>query len=244
MSGKAWMVLGCAALAGLAACEPEEPPPAPKVAAPPKAEAAWRERMLRIAKSFPALGRVDDGGRMSPADCRMPDRAAARFSASDDAATHGGSKVYSIFARDPVPYRKLTDLFVMSHPRDDPMDVDGTEGCTQVLVKEAYEPVEVDAKAAQRMRFGFGDPDDPKEEKEKLQPIRPAAKDGKHFAAGKRVGLFVMFRLDPKTEGTDDGWVYGTVTADATKVTSVGRVESCMRCHVQAPHGRLFGLPR
>jgi hypothetical protein len=53
-----------------------------------------------------------------------------------------------------------------------------------------------------------------------------------------------MFKLDPKTPGTDEGWVYGTVSADGKQVTSAGRVESCMRCHQKAPHDRLFGLPK
>jgi len=58
----------------------------------------------------------------------------------------------------------------------------------------------------------------------------------------EKTGLFVMFKADAKTPNTDDGWVYGTLTADGKTVTSSGRVESCMGCHVQAPHGRLFGL--
>ena len=54
--------------------------------------------------------------------------------------------------------------------------------------------------------------------------------------------LFIMMKLDPKTAETDDGWVYGTVTADGKKVTSAGRVQSCMSCHTNAQHNRLFGL--
>ena len=52
-----------------------------------------------------------------------------------------------------------------------------------------------------------------------------------------------MFKLDPQTPDTDEGWVYGTVTPDGKKVTSAGKVESCMKCHQRAPHDRLFGLP-
>ena len=55
--------------------------------------------------------------------------------------------------------------------------------------------------------------------------------------------LFIMYKLDSEIPDTDDGWVYGTVTADATEVTSGGRVASCMSCHLEAPHDRLFGLP-
>jgi hypothetical protein len=55
--------------------------------------------------------------------------------------------------------------------------------------------------------------------------------------------LFIMYKLDPSTPDTDEGWIYGTVTADGTKVISGGRVASCMSCHLEAPHDRLFGLP-
>jgi hypothetical protein len=53
--------------------------------------------------------------------------------------------------------------------------------------------------------------------------------------------LFIMFKLNPGTPETDEGWVYGIVTADRKKVTSAGRVASCMSCHLEAPHDRLFG---
>jgi hypothetical protein len=36
--------------------------------------------------------------------------------------------------------------------------------------------------------------------------------------------------------------VYATVGPDK-QVTAAGRIASCMECHVDAPHGRLFGLP-
>lgn len=54
--------------------------------------------------------------------------------------------------------------------------------------------------------------------------------------------LFIMMKLDPKTADTDEGWVYGTITADGQKVTSAGRVQSCMGCHMNAQHNRLFGM--
>lgn len=57
-----------------------------------------------------------------------------------------------------------------------------------------------------------------------------------------RNALFIMTKLDPKTKDTDQGWVYGTVTADGKTVTSSGRVESCMGCHIQTKNDRLFGM--
>lgn len=54
--------------------------------------------------------------------------------------------------------------------------------------------------------------------------------------------LFIMTKLAPATKDTDEGWIYGTVTPDGKIVTSSGRVESCMKCHIQAKNDRLFGL--
>jgi len=51
-------------------------------------------------------------------------------------------------------------------------------------------------------------------------------------------------KLAADTPGTDDGFVYGTVTPDNKRVTSAGRVARCMGCHDNAPHERLFGLKR
>jgi len=57
--------------------------------------------------------------------------------------------------------------------------------------------------------------------------------------------LFILFKLDPKTPGTDEGWVYGTLSAeDHRTVTSAGRVASCMKCHEDAKSDRVFGLPK
>ena len=63
--------------------------------------------------------------------------------------------------------------------------------------------------------------------------------DGTWLTTGAPKGLYVMAKVGG--EGTDDGWVYGTIAADGV-VTSAGRVATCMGCHEEAPHGRLFGL--
>jgi hypothetical protein len=60
---------------------------------------------------------------------------------------------------------------------------------------------------------------------------------------GAKAALFVMFKTDAKTAGTDQGWVYGTLSADGKQVTSAGRIESCMGCHENARHDRLLGMP-
>lgn len=75
-------------------------------------------------------------------------------------------------------------------------------------------------------------------------------KDDEYYTLGERGPLFIMYRTEKNTLGTDNGWVYGTLTPDGKTVTSAGRVASCMGCHTEAPYpkepkgeGRLFGLP-
>ena len=64
---------------------------------------------------------------------------------------------------------------------------------------------------------------------------------GRIYRAGSKAGLYIMFKTEP-TVDTDEGWVYGTVSNEGTKVTSAGRVASCMSCHLESPHDRIFGL--
>jgi hypothetical protein len=69
-------------------------------------------------------------------------------------------------------------------------------------------------------------------------------KDGRRYRAGRQAELFIMYKMDPETPDTDQGWVYGTVSSDGKRVLSAGRVESCMNCHRDAPHDRLFGVSK
>src|SRR4029079_8649046 len=67
-------------------------------------------------------------------------------------------------------------------------------------------------------------------------------KEGKWYLPGRQADLFIMTKLNTSGRGTDDGWIYGTVTSDGETVTSAGRVESCMNCHQTGTVDRLFGL--
>lgn len=70
----------------------------------------------------------------------------------------------------------------------------------------------------------------------------PVLRDGDQVChAGDARGLFVMHKLPAATDGTDQGWIYGTVDRDGV-VTGAGRMASCMRCHQDAPEDRRFGL--
>ena len=68
-------------------------------------------------------------------------------------------------------------------------------------------------------------------------------RQGHSYRADALDSLFIMFKVDPANDASDNGWVYGTVSADGKTVTSSGKVEQCMVCHVDAGDDRLFGLP-
>jgi hypothetical protein len=159
-----------------------------------------------------------------------------KVSASDDKSTHG-RKLYHLFAKDKNEYLQLTDKSAISLPQLKslpPSDVG------QVIVKESWT-----MKPAVDVQLdGAGQPLAEVDEKTSIRYSQYAQHDGKWFKMDQKAALFIMFRVDPATPGTDDGWVYGTVTPDGNKVTSVGLVQSCMECHKQAPHGRLFGLAK
>jgi hypothetical protein len=159
----------------------------------------------------------------------------AHVSASQDADTHG-RKLYSLFARDREAY------FHLASRKSAPVG--------QVLVKQSWVPEEVPAAATAAIPRSEILVTPPREGEDKKGGLYKGdhfwpfavGKDGKRYKATKLAGLFLMLKLDPRTPGTDAGWLYGTVTPDGKKVTSVGRVESCMKCHQEAKHDRLFGL--
>ena len=53
----------------------------------------------------------------------------------------------------------------------------------------------------------------------------------KTLELGKRSDLFVMLKQDPKTEGSDQGWVYGVIDPSSHEIKSAGAVASCIACH-------------
>jgi hypothetical protein len=100
----------------------------------------------------------------------------------------------------------------------------GTEpGMPRVFVKEAFAPELLES--------------DPGYTPGKFNPT-VRAPDGKMYRMGAPAGLFVVIQTDTKTD-TDDGWIYGTTDPNGT-ITSLGRVKTCMGCHVTAPQGRVL----
>ncbi len=193
----------------------------------------FNDRLLKIAQTYQTYGRVDDQGRWAPWMCAAPQPATVRFSASRDAKTHG-QKLYSLFAFS-------RNSYLIPPKAGQPVG--------QVIVKQAWIPTEVkeigkpqravirQEKAAPEKKkgqvHGFGSTDF-------FLPY--ARKDGRIYKADKLAALFIMYKMEPTTAGTDRGWVYGTVTPDGKTVTSAGKVASCMKCHLKAPGDRVFGL--
>jgi hypothetical protein len=173
---------------------------------------ALAQKARAIAAEYQSWGRVDDELRWAPWLCRIPLPGRAYPSTSMDQTTHG-QKLYSVFARkrDAYPAGPYTD---------------------QAVVKESWlsEPVTGVPYEPEKFRPDGGD---------HFYPY--ATKDGAVYRAAARAGLYIMFKLDPATPNTDEGWVYATITADG-ELTAAGRVDSCIGCHRDATHDRLFGV--
>lgn len=172
----------------------------------------FQARLRELAADYESYARVDDELHWAPYLCRLPMPSYPRRSASTHLDTHG-QKLYYVFAKDRDAY--------LGRGGKTP------SGVGQVVVKEAWEVEEVPATT----------PYDPGQ-----SPVRYLKENGRLFHARQKSGLFIMYRLDPSTPDTDNGWVYGTLMPDGKSVTSAGRVGACMGCHQQAPHERLFGI--
>jgi hypothetical protein len=194
------------------------------------ANATFEDQLLAIARDYPQVGRVDGADpRWSPQYCEAPrvlNEGQLRMSASKDSSTHG-QKLYYLYARDRAAY-------LSPSAQGSPVG--------QYVVKQAWAPKEVeltrltDAETRQKQLISCSIHLAPPDE-----TFQVAWKDGKMYRADHITSLFIMLKLDPQTPGTDEGWVYGTVSADGKTVTAAGRIASCMECHRTQPD-RLFGL--
>jgi hypothetical protein len=226
---------------GLAGCvekqdatAPAQQPPASPLEGDGTAQGRlFEDKLLEIAASYESYGRIDAAARWAPTYCRarVVGPATPTFSRSEDTDTHG-QKLYSLFAKEHSPLGSYT-------LKGQPSPVG------QVVVKESWVPEEVKDEGTplkpltRKVQVRSGDR--LVEQEDSFLPY--TRKDGHLYHAKEKGPLFVMFKTEPGTPSTDEGWVYGTVTADGKAVTSAGRVESCMKCHQDAPHDRLFGLP-
>jgi hypothetical protein len=220
---------------------------------------AFVKDLQQIAAEYQSYGRADDFFHWAPMLCLMPSvaRPGAHVSESADEKTHG-KKLYSLFpglmgqaqqgvaaptdfkSQGTIPTGRGQELYL-----DVPKGGTIPEGFA--IVKESWLPEEITDPAMIQKR-----------NKERTVFERGGAgatlphhefwpyseKDGRLYQAKEKAGLYVMYKAKAGTPGTDEGWVYGTLTADGKTVTSAGTVKTCMGCHTKAPYGRLFADKR
>jgi hypothetical protein len=192
-------------------------------------------RLLAVARSYQGYHLIDPLVRWSPLDCRaprVPVMSEPALSRSRDEATHG-RKLYFLFAKVIPDTASRPSAYVPTR---------GPNPVGQAVVKEAWAPEEVadDGSPLRPVSLEV----EVRGHSRRREFVPYARQGGRLYHAREKSGLFIMLKLDRATPGTDEGWVYGTVTADGLRVTSAGRVESCMGCHRDAPHDRLFGLAK
>jgi hypothetical protein len=201
------------------------------------------EPLLEIARTYESFGRLNTALlRWAPVYCRAPSPdtpTPALYSKSADADTHG-QKLYSLFVK------WKPDGFPGGSYVVKPLNPVG-----QVIVKETWVPEQVkDVKleflaGSKNPTFSCKREDGSTVSQEVKDGFLPYAQKGdRSYYAAKKGPLFIMMKLEPAAPGTDIGWVYGVVSADGKEVQGAGRIASCMGCHKDAPHDRLFGPPK
>jgi hypothetical protein len=219
----------------------------PKSESATSTEPPFHARLLEIAACYESYNRVDVAMRWAPALCSPNPGPSVvhlegrpQLSTSGDTETHG-RKLYALFVKKLKTEMKADSPFLQSYTRAGQPNPVG-----QVIVKEAWLPEEVDPNVVSPQsvtrKVKVRQDDGTKWVDVEYDWVPYTEKLGHLYHAKEKSALFIMYKLDPKTPGTDEGWVYGTVTADGKQVTSAGRVAACMKCHQDAPHDRLFGL--
>lgn len=197
------------------------------------------DQLRTIAQQYAKYSRVsDERVGWAPESCMGPPPPSVKPTAAPEASPHG-RKLYFLYARDEASYIEMSGNHW--HPRT----TSYVNPVGQAVVKEAFTPVPAEGE---RARY-----DELKKAVHRFDHDTPEAReferftetdDGKLFRAGDLSTLFVMLKLDPKTPGTDQGWVYATIDKDLKTITSMGAIDSCMNCHKQTDRDRLYGKKR
>ncbi|MGN6109119.1 MAG: hypothetical protein ACTHU0_28695 [Kofleriaceae bacterium] len=218
--------------------------------APTERDPRFVAEIRDTAAAYLAWGRVDEWPNVAPILCAPPtledhgSTSRVRLSHDDD-APHG-AKLYYLWASDRWNYQRASEPIPVGfaivkqsfHARPaTPQDL------------QPLPPREVPAPVPSLGEAGTGELVEapparaPRPEGLPLEPpIQTLQVEGRWLATGAPAGLFVMKKLgDRGLAGSDAGWIYGTVDVDG-RVTSAGRVATCMGCHEDAARERLFGL--
>jgi hypothetical protein len=236
----------------LLGCSPAQTPPdsppdppahveadTPTSAEPESIDPRFAQTLRHAAEKYRQWGRVDERPNLAPMLCRAPSGidygfpSHARLSGADDA--QHGRKLYYLFAG--LGEHGMGELYGgLGTPAAQAIPV----GLT--IVKQSWaavpspravasEPLPID----ETFHLSTDVP----------EPINWVVHEGQRLEVGEQAELFVMTKVGaPDMPGTDAGWIYATLTADGTRITSSGLVEQCMSCHEAAPHERLFGLQK
>jgi hypothetical protein len=189
----------------------------------PERDARHVDAIRAAAKGYATWGRVDERPNIAPGLCAAPRPqdygapARVRRSEADD-APHG-KKLYFLYASEPRRY----------------LDKDAALPVGFSIVKESFAAVPTKDAPAPEVRDTLSTGVPP--------PVTTVVDDdGTRLKLGARKDLFVMVKVGEDVQGSDGGWIYGTVAPDGT-VTSAGRVATCMGCHDEAAaREKLFGL--
>jgi len=200
----------------LVACADRSVPTPNREAAPKpsKVDARFVPQLRAAAASYQKWGRVDERPNVAPMMCDMP------------RPEHYGSKGHVRMSEaDESPHgKKLYYLWASDRA-----------GYAKLSVKPGF--------AIVKESFAATPASQPRNAPAMVtdSPLHSTVgHDGKWFTTGAAKGLYVMAKVG-EGDGTDAGWIYGTITTDGV-VTSAGRVATCMGCHEEAAHDRLFGL--
>jgi hypothetical protein len=228
-----------------------DPAPESRTEHLPAPAAQFHDRLLEIAESYEGYQYVDYQVYMVGTGCETNGALSrsyrdVKWSASGDDATHG-KKLYFAFSN----HGKIRPSMAGKGKGNSYLPDEGEANQVgKVVVKEAWLPEKVEdagdplPSVPRKIKFRVTDKNGAEHFEERTIYYTPyAGKNGHHYRAARKTGLFIMYKMDPATPGTDEGWVYGTVTADGKEVTGAGRLENCMKCHMEAPHDRLFGPP-
>lgn len=171
--------------------------------------------LLSVGRDYASWKLMSDAARWAPTLCLPPRSTELHWSNSGDDRTHG-RKLYYLRCNEPDTYDWV----------DRHADINYRIPAGFTIVKESHVPVEMTAG-------GEGAP-----------TSKVAERGGKTYRVGAVVSLFVMKKYDETTPNTDRGWVYATLNADGTTITSAGAIQSCMECHSETTKDRLFGFSK
>ena len=217
-------------------------PPAPSTSPSPASSLApsapsvppseWATPLKEAAAAYKNWTRVSDSANWSPARCIFVPPEGAQLSQAEVGAH--ARKLYFLYAKQAKEYLSITYPVGLAGDHNDQHPTNLQQPVGQVIVKEAFHPVAAtvaEAKAAMT-------PTDIAERR--YIPSTFCGVGDQLSRMGDLQGLYVMLKTPPGSAGTDDGWVYATITP-AGEITAAGKITSCIECHADAPHDRLFG---